>query len=189
MSEPSQLVTQCLRDLHAGDEGALERMMPLVYEDLRGLARGIQRKQAHSLNPTALVHEAFARLVGAGAKEYEGRKHFMKVAAIAMRQLLINHARDRQALKRGGEHAHVTLKTGDALEKGDEVDAVALEEALARFEASYPRQAKVVELRFLAGLGVEEAAEALDVSPRTVKLDWQMAKAWLSRELRRDETS
>lgn len=185
MSKSNPAVEQCLNELREGDESALNRMMPLVYDDLRGLAQVVQQKDSHSLNPTALVHEAFARLVNVGAKDYAGRLHFMRVAAMAMRQLLADHARERKALKRGGGGHQVTLRSSDALDQGDEVDIVALDEALETFAKAHPRHAKVVELRFLTGLSVEETAEVLEVSPRTIKADWQMARAWLSRELRR----
>ena len=189
MSEQSIQFNQCLRDLQAGDKEALARMLPLIYEDLRELAGGIQRDREHSLNPTALVHEAYARLVGAQNQDYENRRHFMIVASMAMRQLLTDYARTRRRHKRGGEARQVMLQSGDAIAPGAQIDLVDLDEALAEFGELFPRQAKVVELRFLARLTVEEAAEALDVSPRTVKVDWQMAKAWLSRRLESDESS
>lgn len=176
-----------MADLAAGDEGAIERIIPLIYDDLRAMARA-QRSGSETMNPTALVHEAYARLVGAGAKRYEDRRHFLRVAALAMRQLLADHARERRRLKRGGGAQRVTLQTQDGAQVVD-VDVLALDEALEKFSARYERQARVVELRFLAGLSVEETAEVLDVSPRTVKLDWQMARAWLSRELRDDGTT
>ena len=183
MSSPDELVSQCLQQLEAGDEDAIDRLMPLIYDDLRGLARGIQRSAGHSLNPTALVHEAYGRLVGAGAKAYNGRGHFFKVAAIAMRQLLADHAKEKKRLKRGGGAERVTLQTNDAVDAEGDFDVVALDEALAKFAQHYPRQARVVELRFLTGLSVEETAEVLGISPRSTKSDWQMARAWLSREL------
>lgn len=186
MPEPVELVSQCLRELQDGDRSALSRLLPLIYEDLRGLAGGIQRRQAHSLNPTALVHEAYARLAHAGVKDYHGRNHFLCVAAMAMRQLLADHARMQRRQKRGGG-VRLTLHSGDAIVDGMDLDLVALDEALTELAAKHPRQAKVVELRFLAGLSVEDAAAALEVSPRTVKLDWQMARAWLSRALRRSD--
>jgi len=186
MSDPSRAVEQCLRELQAGDESALTRLMPLVYDELRALAGSIQMQQGHSLNPTALVHEAYARLVKAGAKGYNDRSHFVMVAATAMRQLLADHARERRAQKRGGGARQVTLQSWNALDREVQVDLEALDEALGRFAEHYPRHAKIVELRFLAGLTVEETAEVLSISSRTVKADWQMARAWLSRELRTD---
>lgn len=176
-----------------GDESAGQRLMSLIYEDLRGLARRVVRTPAaqNTLTPTALVHEAYGRLVGRGERAYRGRTHFMCTAARAMRQLLTDHARGRGAERRGGGRLHVTLgaaqdaRDGGALLAGS-LDLQDLNEALERLTEQYPRQAKVVELRFLGGLSVEETAEVLGVSPRTVKFDWQMARAWLSRALQDD---
>ena len=180
-------VTRCLRDLADGDEDAVDRLLPLIYDDLRALARRMYHGNPdnRTLQATALVHEAYVRLVRAGAKEYEGRGHFMRVAAMAMRQLLANHARDRRRLKRGGEQQQEELHESVAVGVGGdlEIDLIDLDDALTEFARNYPRHAKVVELRFFAGLSVEETAEILGVSPRTTKADWQLARAWLSRAL------
>ena len=176
---------RCLDELAAGDEEAIGRIIPLLYDDLRALARKIQ-PAGGSLNPTALVHEAYARLVQAGAKPYNDRLHFMRVAALAMRQLLTDRAREQRRAKRGGNAQRITLQPNDGAAIDTGVDLVQLDEVLTKFSEQYPRPARVVELRYFAGLTVEEAAEILEVSPRTVKVDWQMAGAWLSRELRND---
>ena len=184
-------VSICLEQMAAGDEQAIASLMPLIYDDLRALARRIQGRDAEqdSLNPTALVHEVYGRLVHHEAHDYEGRRHFMRVAAMAMRQLLADQAREKRALKRGGGAARVTLQEGVAFESGKDLDLIALDEALEGLSKLYPRQARVVELRFLTGLNFEDTAEVLEISVRTAKLDWQMARAWLSRELERQNES
>lgn len=139
---------------------------------------------SHTLQPTALVHEAFLKLVDRDAVEYADRGHFLAVAATAMRQILIDHARTRGAAKRGGDRRRVALEDAPVNGAGaDQLDLLALDEALTRLAALDGRQARVVELRFFGGLSVKETGEALGVSPRTVELDWRMAKAWLSRAL------
>ena len=179
-------VTQIIHEMAAGDRSAAQRLLPHVYEELRALATSFFRRQApnQTLQPTALVHEAFVKLVGAADQGWTGRKHFFDVAAMAMRQLLTDRARRAATEKRGGGALRVTLSeaaTPGELSPG--LDLVALEEALAKLTALDPRQGRIVELRYLAGLSVEETAEVLDISPRTVKLDWQMARAFLRREL------
>ena len=179
-SESYVNVTQLLDQLSSGDRSAADRLLPQVYEELRALAASFFRQQPgnHTLQPTALVHEAFVRLVGASDANWSGRKHFFDVAAMAMRQLLTDHARRRAALKRGGDRERVVLEdSGGVNEPGHDVDLIALDEALAELQSLDPRQARIVELRFLAGLSVEETASLMEVSPRTVKLDWQMARA------------
>ncbi len=186
---PSDLtneVTQILEDLSRGDRSAVDRLLPHVYGELRALAKSFfqQQRADHTLQPTALVHEAFMRLAKGSPKGFSGRKHFFDVAAMAMRQLLTDHARRKSAEKRGGDLARITL-TDMATPSWEPlvVDVVALDDALTRLSELDPRQGRIVELRFLAGLSIEETAEVLDVSPRTVNLDWQMARAWLRREL------
>lgn len=188
-ADPQTQIEAHLRALGEGDDSAFERLLPLIYDDLRALARRIQGPGAaqHSLNPTALVHEAYGRLVRTSASPYDGRRHFMGVAAKAMRQLLSNHARDRRRLKRGGDGVRVTLVPELATEEAAEFDVVALDDALSALSERFPRQGRVVELRYLAGLSVEETAEVLGVSARTAKLDWQLAKAWLKRALSGEE--
>lgn len=186
MSEPDlDQVTRHLQELRGGDDSAAERLMPVVYAELRRMAGNLFRNQraSHTLQPTGLVHEAYLRLVR-GGERYEGRGHFLRVAAVAMRQLLVDYARERQRDKRGGDRDRVLL-TPDAAQTdgGLELDLLALNEALTELAALDERQAKVVELRFLAGLTLEETAEALGVSERTVGYDWRMARYWLEKRL------
>lgn len=200
---PESDVTRILADLAGGDRSAVERLLPHVYDELRALAASFfrQRQPNQTLQPTALVHEAFVKLVGSANQNWTSKKHFFGVAAMAMRQLLTDRARRVAAEKRGGGIEHITLAEdatpetvagagvvaaarAPARNAGDlAVDIVALDEALAKLSQLDPQQARIVELRFLAGLSVEETAEVLDISPRTVKLDWQMARSFLRREL------
>lgn len=169
-----------------GDQGAAEHLLPLVYEELRATARGVfRRNPQHTLQPTVLVHEAFARLIGTG-RSYESRVHFLSVAAMAMRQLLSSYARDRAAVKRGGNQQRVELEHVQPAGSDHAIDLIALDEALRGLEAKHPRMARIVDLRFFAGMSIEETAQVVGVSTRTVKLDWQMARAWLSRALSED---
>ena len=181
-------VTRLLKEWANGAQPALEALTPLVYAELRRLAAGYLRREApgHTLQPTALVHEAFLRLVG-NAPDCQNRSHFYGVAAHLMRQILVDHARTRQAVKRGGHFVHVSLEDNLVISQDQEPSLVALDEALARLAAVDPRKARVVELRFFGGLSVEESAEALNVSEVTVRRDWQFAKTWLLRELSREK--
>ncbi len=186
MTDSLDQVSACLADLANGDGTALDRLLPHIYDELRAMARRMYRGDptARTLNPTALVHEAYARLARQDPKAYEGRKHFMKVAAVAMRQLLTDYARERKAQKRGGGGLPETLCSGVADQEAPPmVDLIDLESALREFEVEHPRQAKVVELRFLVGLSVAEAAEVLGVSERTAHVDWEIARRWLTRAL------
>ncbi|HPF37740.1 MAG TPA: sigma-70 family RNA polymerase sigma factor [Phycisphaerae bacterium] len=178
-------VTQILDEMSDGDASAAQRLLPHVYEELRALAASFfqQQRSDHTLQPTALVHEAFLRMVRSDAN-WNSRRHFFDVAAMAMRQLLTDHARRKSAAKRGGPAPCVTLLDIDAAAPSEnDVDLIALDEALTTLSHLDFRQSRIVELRFLAGLSVEETAEILNVSPRTVKLDWRMAKAWLRARL------
>ncbi len=181
-------VTRLLKEWANGDGPALEALTPLVYAELRRLAGAYLRSEGpgHTLQPTALVHEAFLRLVG-HAPECENRSHFYGVAAHVMRRILIDHARTRRAVKRGGQFVHLSLKDDLVLSHEQEPDLEALDEALERLGAADPRKARVVELRFFGGLSVEESAEVLNVSEVTVRRDWQFAKTWLLRELSREK--
>ncbi|HEX5817686.1 MAG TPA: sigma-70 family RNA polymerase sigma factor [Gemmatimonadales bacterium] len=178
-------ITQALIELAHGDTGAHDRLFPLVYDSLRDLARRELRRERpdHTLSATALVHEAYLKLVQLDRIDWKGRAHFFGVCAPVMRQVLISHARSRNAVKRGA--GAVKLPLADALAVAEERpdDLVALDEALTRLEALSPRQARVVEARFFAGMSVEETAAALDISPATVKREWTAARAWLNREL------
>jgi RNA polymerase sigma factor (TIGR02999 family) len=178
-------VTRLLREWADGSQSALEALTPLVYAELRGLAQSYLRREApgHTLQPTALVHEAFLRLLGRDAPDCQNRAEFYGVAARLMRQILIDHARTRQAVKRGGHAVHLSLEEDLVVSAARETDLVALDDALKRLAAVDPRQSQIVELRFFGGLSVEETAEVLKVSKKTVRRDWQFAKAWLLREL------
>jgi RNA polymerase sigma factor (TIGR02999 family) len=175
-------VTQILASLRAGDQAALDRLFPLVYQELRTLARRQLRRGAHgaTLQATGLVHEAYLKLAGASALDVQSRGHFLGVAARAMQQVLIDQARARLAQKRGGEWARTTLDTGDAAVDVSPDDMIALSDALAQLE---PRQRQVVEYRFFAGLEEQEIATILGVTERTVRRDWVKARAWLFRSL------
>ena len=161
--------------------------MPLVYGELRRLAgRHLAReRRGHTLQPTALVHEAFLRLVDYRRIQWQNRAHFLGLAATLMRQLLISNARAHRAQKRGGGGPCVTLHDDDAVVEARAVEVLALDRALSALGAIDARQARVVELRYFGGLTVEETAEVLELSPATVKLDWSIARAWLLRELSR----
>jgi RNA polymerase sigma factor (TIGR02999 family) len=176
-----------LAELNRGNRSAAERLFPMVYQELRALAGGYLRRQRrdHTLQPTALVHEAFLRMVDQTNPQYNDRAHFLAVAATAMRQILINHALKRNALKRGGNRQRVGIDTLPASAHDDRsiVDVLALDEALKRLATVDQRKAKVVEGRFFGGLTMEEIALVLGVSLTTVEGDWRMARAWLSREL------
>lgn len=168
-----------------GDEQALSTLMPLVYDELRRLARGYlhREKPGQTIQPTGLVHEAYLRLVKDKNQDWHTRAHFVAIAAISMRQILIERARARATEKRGGARVRVTLDEGllEAPESG--IDLLAVDEALTRLAAMDPDKARIVELRFFGGLTVEETAEALGISPATVKRHWTMARAWLQREV------
>jgi RNA polymerase sigma factor (TIGR02999 family) len=162
--------------------------MPLVYDELRRLAAAYLRRErkAQTLQATALVHEAYVRLIGEKAHNWQNRTHFLAIAALSMRQILVQRARARKAAKRGGDPERITLDDqvmASVIANEQHIDLVALDEALDRLAALSERQAKIVELRYFGGLSVEEAAGALGISPATVKRDWTLARAWLKREL------
>lgn len=190
VSAPPTDVTRLLLDVSHGDANAHEALLSAVYDDLRAAAaRQVRRERdGHTLSATALVHEAYLRLVDGTMVAYADRTHFYAVAAQAMRRVLVDWARARGAAKRGGRQQPVSLdalsEAGIALPAEDRAEALlALDEALARLEALDPRKARVVECRYMAGLTLEETAAALGVSPTTVKTDWALARAWLHREL------
>ncbi len=180
-------VTRLLRAVAEGDHSAENRLIPLVYGELRLLAGRYMRGEApgHTLQATALVHEAYLRLVRSPSSDWQSRSHFFAVAATIMRRILVDSARARRAEKRGGPndwradalHEPLTLMSNDA----DRI--LSIDSALERLAALDERQCKIVELRYFAGMTVEEVAQALDVSPRTVKREWQLARAWLYGEL------
>ena len=180
-------VTKILHDVQAGHASAAERLLPLVYAELRALADQFFRHERpnHTLQPTALVHEAYVRLVNPSETEWTGRAHFFAAAANAMRRILINHAEARNAIKRGGNHHRITLSDDTPAADGlSDVDLLALNEALDDLEALDPRQCRIVELRFFSGLSVEQVARVLDVSTRLIEAEWHMARAWLYRRLK-----
>ncbi len=180
-------VTQLLARARAGHEAAIEELVPLVYAELRRIAgRYVRRERAgHSLQATALVHEAYLRLLKDEDLSFESRAHFLGIAARSMRQILVEHARARDAEKRGGERRRITLDEGVASGGAVDVDLLALDEALERLAAQNGEHARIVELRFFGGLTNEETAAALGISPATVKRAWAVARAWLFRELTR----
>jgi RNA polymerase sigma factor (TIGR02999 family) len=166
--------------------GRLDDLVPVVYDELRGLAAAVMRdeRRAHTLQPTALANEAYLRLLGATNVEWKGRAQFLAIAARAMRQILVDHARARAAAKRGGDRVRVTLSDTSTGGLGTpELDLLDLDEALAELAASDPRKAQVVELRFFAGLTMKEVAELLEIGQTTAEDDWYFAKAWLRRRL------
>ncbi len=184
---PEATVEQIVDRLASGEGAAAEALMPVVYDELRRLARGyVRRERARSVQATEIVHEAYLRLAGDRPRRWRGRTHFLAIAAISMRRVLVERARARGAAKRGGDRVQVTLDDALAAAPGAAVDILALDEALSSLAALDARQARVVELRFFGGLTVEETAEATGVSPATVKRDWTLARAWLKRELGAD---
>jgi RNA polymerase sigma factor (TIGR02999 family) len=183
-SEVPQPVTVLLAQWKAGDAAALKALIPLVYDELHRLAQHYLRaeRKGHTLQSTALINEAYLRLASQNPGEIDNRAHFLGVAAHLMRQILVDHARSRAAAKRDGG-ARVELRDEDHPLQTADVDVLALDESLTRLEQFDPALCRVVEVRFFAGLSIEDAAVALDVSPATVKREWAAAKAWLSREL------
>lgn len=182
---PGQTVSQMVTRASQGDDRALSQLMPLVYDELRRLARGYlgRERPGQTLQPTALVNEAYLRLVKDTPQNWETRAHFVAIAAISMRRILIERARARDAQKRGGDRVRVTLNEGLVAEPARSVDLLAVDDALTKLAAIDPQQAKLVELRFFGGLTIAESAEVLGISPATVKRHWAMAKAWLQREI------
>jgi RNA polymerase sigma factor (TIGR02999 family) len=178
-------VTELLRAWSDGDDGALERLTPLVEAELRRLARAYMRRErrGHTLQTTALLNEAFVRLTDARSVRWQDRAHFLGIAARLMRRVLVDHARSRGSLKRGGAARRVTLDEGLVGSGEPAVDVVALDRALDALAEVDPRKSRLVDLRFFGGLSVEETAEVLQVSTDTVKRDWRLAKLWLLREL------
>jgi RNA polymerase sigma factor (TIGR02999 family) len=178
-------VTRLLIEWKHGDAAALDRVLPLIYAELRRIAsRHLRRERpGHTLQPTALVHEAYLKLVQATELDWRDRAHFFAVAARVMRQILVDHARARQAEKRGGAFQKVSIEEVAAPGVTADIDLLALEKALGRLGDFDPQQGRVVELRYFGGLTIEETAEVIGISPATVKREWMMARAWLRREL------
>jgi RNA polymerase sigma factor (TIGR02999 family) len=193
--QPTPTVTSLLDEVRRGDPSALSRLFSVVYDKLREIARIQRRRQpsTETLNTTALVHEAFIKLFGSESRDFNDRAHFMAVAATAMRQILIGHARRSAAAKRGGGEAPASFEEVEhslATEAGfvtPKADALlALDRALDRLRDHSERQSRIVECRFFGGMSIEATAAALGISPATVKRDWSMAQAWLHREMQRD---
>jgi RNA polymerase sigma factor (TIGR02999 family) len=189
LAKPVPSVTRLLERASAGDPTAARELLPLVYEQLRASAaqRMAAERSGHTLQPTALVHEAYLRLVGQGHTTWDGRAHFYAAAADAMRRILIEHARRRGRQKRGGDWRRVTMDSVDLAQEITPLEEIlSVDDAIRRLEARDERLAKIVRLRFFAGLSVQEIADALGVTDRTVRREWVLARAWLYRDLTGD---
>lgn len=183
----SSSVTELLLRWNKGDGAAREKLVPLIYDELRRLARQCIARQHHqnTLQSTALVHEAYLRLIGNNSVQWNDRVHFFAVAAQLMRNILVDHARMKNAKKRGGECVTLSLTPEMAISKQRELDLIALDDALKGLAALDERQCRIVELRFFAGLSIDETSQALQISPATVKREWTTARLWLLREMDR----
>jgi RNA polymerase sigma-70 factor (ECF subfamily) len=189
MPRTPQNVTQLLIAWNGGDKQALDKLLPVVYDELRRQAAGYLRRErpGHTLQTTALIHEAYLRLIDQKSVQWQNRAQFFGIAAQMMRRILVDHARTKHRAKRGGSDIRVSLTDATPVTKDPDLNLVELDEALNRLEKIDPQQSKIVELRFFSGLNVEETAAALQISPATVKRNWKVAKAWLHREISRDE--
>lgn len=183
-------ITQLLVDVRSGDEAAGNALSTIIYDELLNIARGLfaHERREHTLQPTAIVHEVYIRLIGPNSPSWENRVEFYASAARAMRSILIDHARRVRAQKRGGGWGRVTLGDASGGNVETDLDVLEIEDALVRLQAMDPRKARVIELRFFGGLTNEEVATVLGVSRKTVVQDWTVARAWLSRELRGGST-
>jgi RNA polymerase sigma-70 factor (ECF subfamily) len=186
--KPDKQVTELLLALEGGNRAVLDDLVPLIYGELRAIARRKLRSErtGHTLNTTALVHEAFLKLVQLDRIQWQSRAHFLAIAAQAMRHILVNHALRRKRAKRGGGVHHVPLDEVPDLPVEEADRILALDEALARLAAVNPRHARIIECRFFASMSIEETATALEISPATAKRDWTLLRAWLRRELDRE---
>src|SRR5262245_55544210 len=182
---PSATITQLLIKWRDGDKAAFDELAQRIYGELRGLARYYLRQErpGHTLQPSDLVHEAYLRLVNEKEIDWQNRAHFLGIAAVRMRHILVEHARGRHAAKRGGSEYRLSLGKAERLAEYRDVNLLALDDALKRSEALDPQKSRIVELRYFGGLTIEETAEALRISPATVKRDWSMARAWLRSEI------
>ena len=187
MLSSSVQVTQLLARWSSGDPDAREALIPLVYDELRRLARSFLARQRsdHTLQSTALVHEAYMRMVGHTSVHFENRAHFFAVAAQLMRRILVDHARKHNAAKRGGGNVTLVLDEEIAMPAKSGIDLEALDDALNKLAALDPRQASVVEMRFFGGLSIDEASKVLGISPATIKREWTTARTWLLDEMTR----
>jgi RNA polymerase sigma factor (TIGR02999 family) len=181
-------VTRLLQEWKSGDAKALDALLPLVYKELRCVARSQLRQERpdHTLQSAALVHEAYLRLVGLNPPQWESRAHFFAIAAQVMRQILVDYARRRRAAKRGGTVCKISVENAAMLSGQKDVELIALDDALHSLAKLDARQSRVVELRFFAGLSLEEISAALEIAPATVQRDWTAARAWLHREISRN---
>ena len=182
MSENAKPITQLLYELKSGEQEVLSDLLPLVYDELRRLADSYLRREraGHTLQPTALVHEAYLRLIGQKPIDWQNRAHFFGVAARLMREVLIEHARSRNRLKRGGEFKTIVeLDEAVSFSNEKQLDVIAIDEALSQLERLDARQVRIVEMKFFGGLNIEEIAEVLSISPATVKREWSTAKLFL----------
>jgi len=186
--EPPSEVTQLLQVWRGGERNALDALLPLVYKELRRRAHFQLRNERanHTLQSAALVHEAYLRLVGVSGPQWESRTHFFAIAAQLMRQILVDYARRHGAAKRGGSVCKLSLEDATMMSRRKDVDVLALDEALNHLAKMDPRQSRVVELRFFAGLSLEQVSEVLEIAPATVQRDWTAARAWLHREISRN---
>ena len=175
----------------AGDAAAAEQLTTEIYSELRQLAAGFLHHESpdHTLRPTALVHEAFVKLIDQSQVDWQGRTHFLAIAAQAMRRILVDHARKKKRIKRGGSRQRLDLNEELAISRESAEDLIAVDEILRDLAALDPRQAKIVEMRFFGGMTVDEVATSLDISKRTVEREWTMARAWLRQQLDEDESS
>lgn len=185
---PPSEVSLLLQDWRNGDCQALDALLPLVYKELRRLAHFQLQKERpdHTLQSAALVHEAYLRLIGLNAPQWESRTHFFAIAAQLMRQILVDYARRHRAAKRGGSVCKLSLEDAKVASRGKDIDIAALDDALSALAKIDPRQSRVVELRFFAGLSLQEISDAMDIAPATVQRDWTAARAWLHREMSRN---
>lgn len=189
MKTADSKITRMLADYRKGDKHALEQLLPAVYDHLHRLAQNYMRreKSGHTLQPTALVNEAFVRIVGGAEVDWKDRAHFFAIAASVMRRILVDHAKAKRADKRGGGGVHVAFDEAIHHDGGESADVLELDGALEALAEVEPRWAKVVEMRYFGGLEIEAIAEALGISPATVKRDWTAAKLWLFQALQADE--
>jgi RNA polymerase sigma factor (TIGR02999 family) len=187
MTSSTHGVTQLLIAWNKGDQAALDQLLPVVYDELRRLARSYLRRERpdHTLQATALVHEAYLRLIEQERVTWQNRAHFFGIAAQLMRRILVNHAVAKRTEKRGGFVERLALDEAVSFAEQRDIDLVALDDALKALEALDPQQSRVVELRFFGGLSIEETAEVLGISPATIKREWNTAKLWLRREISR----
>jgi RNA polymerase sigma factor (TIGR02999 family) len=187
MNPAPPTISQLLVEWREGDRAALDRLMPLVYDELRRLARSYLRRERpdHTLQATALVHEAYMRLIDQHSVSWQNRAHFFGIASQMMRRILVNHALARATAKRGGHAEKLALDEAIVVDGERQIDLVVLDDALKELEAADARQCRIVELRFFGGLSIEETAEVLKLSPATVKREWNTAKLWLRRRIAR----